>query len=69
MPKARLDLYGYKECTQCSTVSPYGHVHITNGKVGNDIQILPAEVAEKANRYAKRTSSGMLTIMEQTSRS
>lgn len=68
MPKARLDLYGYKECTQCSTVSPYGHVHITNGKVGNDIQILPADVAEVANRYAKRTSSGMLSIMEQTAR-
>lgn len=69
MPKARLDLYGYKECTQCSTVSPYGHVHISNGKVGDEIQILPADIAERANRYARRTNSGMLAIMEKTSRS
>lgn len=62
MPKARLDL-GYKECTKCSTVIPYGHVHIVAGKTADTIQILPGDVAERVNRYATRTSSGRLKIM------
>jgi ABC-type sulfate transport system permease subunit len=62
MPKARFDL-GYKVCTKCSTVSPYGHVHIVEGKTADTIQILPGEVAERANRYAQRSSSGVMKIM------
>ncbi len=62
MPKARMDL-GYKVCVKCSTVAPYGHVHIVEGKTADTIQILPGEVAERANRYAQRSSSGVMKIM------
>jgi len=62
MPKARLDL-GYKDCTKCSKVEPYGHVHIVEGKTADTIQILPGNVAERANRYAQRTPSGVMKIM------
>jgi hypothetical protein len=62
MPQARFNL-GYKNCTKCSNVQPYGCVHITNHKTGNEIQILPAELAEVANRYAERTSYGVLKTM------
>ena len=62
MPKARFDL-GYRECTTCSSVRPYGHVHILSSKTADTIQVLPAEVAENANRYARRTGNGVLKIM------
>lgn len=62
MPKARHDL-GYKECTKCSSVQPYGHIHILSSKTADTIQILPAEVAERANRYARRMGNGVLKIM------
>ena len=62
MPEARFDL-GYKECTKCSSVIPYGHVHIVTGKTADTIQILPGDVAERVNAYAQRTSSGRLKIM------
>lgn len=62
MPKARRDL-GYKECVKCSSVQPYGHIHILSSKTADTIQILPAEVAERANRYARRTGNGVLKIM------
>lgn len=62
MPKARFDL-GYRDCVQCSTVEPYGHVHILSSKTADTIQVLPADVAEKANRYAQRNSNGMLKII------
>lgn len=62
MPKARFDL-GYRDCVKCSTVEPYGHVHILSSKTADTIQVLPARVAEQANRYAKRTGSGVLKIM------
>jgi len=62
MPKARFDL-GYKDCTKCSTVEPYGHVHVVEGKTADTIQILPGRVAEMANRYAQRGGNGLLKIM------
>lgn len=62
MPKARFDL-GYRDCVKCSTVEPYGHVHILSSKTADTIQVLPAKVAEAANRYARRTGSGLLKIM------
>ena len=62
MPKARFDL-GYKDCVKCSTVEPYGHVHILSSKTADTIQVLPARVAEQANRYARRTGNGVLKIM------
>lgn len=62
MPKARFDL-GYKSCVKCSSTEKYGCVHITNHKTGNEIQILPAEIAAKANRYAERNHYGVLTAM------
>lgn len=62
MPKARFDL-GYRDCVKCSTVEPYGHVHILSSKTADTIQVLPAKVAEQANRYARRTGNGVLKIM------
>lgn len=62
MPKARLDL-GYRDCVKCSTVEPYGHVHILSSKTADTIQVLPARVAELANQYSKRTGYGVLKIM------
>ena len=62
MPKARFDL-GYKSCVKCSDTEKYGCVHISNHKTGNEIQILPAEIAAKANRYAERNNYGVLTAM------
>lgn len=62
MPRARFEL-GYKVCTRCSKVEPYGHVHIVEGKTADTIQILPGKVAERANRYAQRTPSGVMKIM------
>lgn len=62
MPKARFDL-GYKSCLNCSSTEKYGCVHISNHKTGNEIQILPAEIAAKANRYAERNNYGVLTAM------
>ena len=62
MPKARFDL-GYRDCVKCSTVEPYGHVHILSSKTADTIQVLPARVAEQANRYARRTGNGVLKIM------
>lgn len=64
MPKARFEL-GYKDCVKCSTVEPYGHVHILSSKTADTIQVLPAKVAELANRYATRTSRGVLKIMSE----
>lgn len=64
MPKARFDL-GYKDCVKCSTVEPYGHVHILSSKTADTIQVLPARVAELANKYAMRTSRGVLKIMSE----
>ncbi len=62
MPKARFNL-GYKDCVKCSTVAPYGHVHIVEGKTADTIQILPGDVAERVNAYAQRTPSGRIKIM------
>lgn len=63
MPKARFDL-GYRDCVKCSTVLPYGHVHILSSKTADSIQILPGELAEEiSNKYAKRTGNGVLKIM------
>lgn len=62
MPKARFDL-GYRDCVKCSTVEPYGHVHILSSKTADTIQVLPARVAELANQYARRTGNGVLKIM------
>jgi hypothetical protein len=65
MPKARKEL-GYNECIKCSVVQPYGHVHIFSSKTANTIQILPAKLAHKANRYAQRNSFGVLKTMVDT---
>ena len=65
VPEARLRM-GYTECTKCSTVQPYGCVHIISDKTGNDIQILPAKLAQRANRYAQRNGFGVLKAMEDT---
>ncbi len=64
MPLLKRTQYGYKNCVKCSDVQPYGCVHIVNHKTGNEIQILPAELAEKVNRMAERTGYGVLKSMK-----
>ena len=63
MPLLRKVKYGYKSCVNCSTVQPVGGVQIANHKTGNEIQILPGDLAEKINVYAQRNSYGILNAM------
>lgn len=50
MPKARLDLYGYKNCVNCSSVKPKMARMVTHGTgdhTWNDIEILDYDTAVK----------------------
>lgn len=64
MPELRKSLYGYSNCVRCSSVKPYGCAHVTNHKTGNEIQILPYEVAERHNRIAARQGYGVSNGMK-----
>ena len=66
MPQLRLTQCGYKNCIKCSEVQPYGCVHISNGKTGNEIQILPSDVAERVNRMAERNGFGVMRGMKES---
>jgi hypothetical protein len=59
MPLLRKTLYGYNSCVKCSDVKPYGCAQVTNHKTGNEIQILPHDVAERHNRLAARQGYGV----------
>ena len=69
MPKARRELFGYSDCVNCSNVIPYGHVHILSDKTGDTIQILPGDLAERVNRYAQRSITGKLAVMNKQTES
>ena len=64
MPLLRKTIYGYSKCVKCSDVKPYGCAHVTNHKTGNEIQILPYEVAERHNRIAARQGYGVSNGMK-----
>jgi hypothetical protein len=66
MPLLRKTLYGYKNCIKCSDIKPYGCAHVTNHKTGNEIQILPHDVAERHNRIAARQGYGVSNGMKFT---
>jgi len=64
MPLLRKVRYGYKSCVNCSTVQPVGGVQIANHKTGNEIQILPMELANKINDLASRPGYGVMSGMK-----
>lgn len=64
MPLLRKIKYGYKSCVNCSTVKPVGGVQIANHKTGNEIQIMPMELANKMNDLASRQGYGVMTGMK-----
>ena len=64
MPVLRKVKYGYKSCVNCSTVQPVGGVQIANHKTGNEIQILPMELANKLNDLASRAGYGVMNGMK-----
>ena len=64
MPLLRKVKYGYKSCVNCSTVQPVGGVQIANHKTGNEIQIMPMELANKMNDLASRQGYGVMTGMK-----
>jgi hypothetical protein len=48
----------------CSTTQKLGGVQIANHKTGNEIQILPMEVANNINRLAARSGYGVCKGMK-----
>ena len=64
MPLLRLTKYGYHSCVQCSTTQKVGCAPITNHKTGNDIQIVPMELANRINRAAQRQGYGVCKGMK-----
>jgi hypothetical protein len=64
MPALRFTKYGYKHCVNCSSVERVGGVQIANHKTGNEIQVLPMEVANNLNRLAQRSGYGVMKGMK-----
>lgn len=64
MPLLRFTKYGYRNCVNCSTTERVGGVQIANHKTGNEIQILPMEVANNINRLAARSGYGVMKGMK-----
>lgn len=64
MPEMRKIVYGYSTCVKCSDVKAYGCVQISNHKTGNEIQILPSDIAERINEQSKRQGYGVLNGMK-----
>jgi len=64
MPELRLTKYGYKHCVNCSSVERMGGVQIANHKTGNEIQIVPMDVANNINRLAARSGYGVCKGMK-----
>jgi len=59
IPKGRLRL-GFRVCINCSTVSRYGCIPITNHKTGNEIQIMSSEEAEIILKKTRRRGYGTM---------
>jgi hypothetical protein len=64
MPLLRFTKYGYRSCVNCSTVARVGGVAIANHKTGNEIQIMPAEDAERLYRLSQRSGYGVCKGMK-----
>lgn len=64
MPELRFTKYGYRSCVNCSTTQRVGGVAIANHKTGNEIQILPMEIADNINRLAQRSGYGVCKGMK-----
>lgn len=64
MPVLRYAKYGYKHCVNCSSVARVGGVQIANHKTGNEIQVVPMEVADNLNRLAARSGYGVMKGMK-----
>lgn len=64
MPLLRVVKYGYKNCVNCSTISKVGGVAIANHKTGNEIQIMPAEDADRLYRLSQRSGYGVMKGMK-----
>lgn len=60
----RLIKYGYNYCVRCSNTPRVGGVTIANHKTGNEIQIVPIEVANNINRLASRKGYGVCSGMK-----
>lgn len=58
-PELRLLKFGYNYCLKCSTTERVGGVAIANHKTGNEIQILPLEVANMLYRASQRQGYGV----------
>ena len=64
MPLLRFTKYGYRNCVNCSTVARVGGVAIANHKTGNEIQIMPAEDADRLYRLSQRSGYGVCKGMK-----
>jgi ssDNA-binding Zn-finger/Zn-ribbon topoisomerase 1 len=64
MPVLRKVKYGYNFCVNCSTTEKMGGVAIANHKTGNEIQIVPMDVANNINRLAARSGYGVCKGMK-----
>ena len=64
MPELRFIKYGYRHCVNCSTTERVGGVAIANHKTGNEIQIVPMDVANNINRLAARSGYGVCKGMK-----
>ncbi len=64
MPLLRVVKYGYKSCVNCSTTERVGGVQIANHKTGNEIQILPMDMANRINKAAQRQGYGVCKGMK-----
>jgi hypothetical protein len=63
-PELRLLRYGLSYCVRCSTTQRVGGVTIANHKTGNEIQIVPLEIANNINRLASRKGYGVCSGMK-----
>ncbi len=59
MPELRLTKFGYRFCINCSTTQRVGGVAIANHKTGNEIQIMPMEIANRLYKLSQRQGYGV----------
>jgi hypothetical protein len=63
-PELRLIKYGFTYCLRCSTTQKVGGVNIANHKTGNEIQILPIEIANRFYKLSQRQGYGVCKGMK-----
>ena len=64
MPELRLTKCGYRFCVNCSTTEKMGCAPIANHKTGNEIQIVPMDLAIRLNKLASRKGYGVCQGMK-----